>query len=40
MWRDLVKKGGEKILDVDGQRAGGVLKIRQLSWALHVDRPL
>ena len=29
-----------KILDADGQRGSGVLKIRQFSWTSYVHRPL
>ena len=36
---DAQGQGGGKILDVDGQRGWGVLKIRQFSWKSCVYRP-
>ena len=35
-----LQRGGKKMLDVDGQVGGGVLKIRQFSWTSYVYRPL
>ena len=36
---DVQGEGVGKILDVDGQGGGGVLKIRQFSWTSFVYRP-